>query len=163
MIAATGRDETGLQSRWPTTDNENAIIAAGFGRPLRMPTLAPLLTDRRILGTAHRNAIVPTRYTDIAANAFANLILPAGLYFVRQEGVGNRGPRTADKVENTALNLRHHGVRGSEPSHADHRFLCDLFDEINHRLVGTLRAKTGRPTIGGAGIHFHIPQIGKIA
>ncbi len=128
-----------------------------------MPAAPPFLADRGVLGAAHRHPVVPARYTDIAANAFADLVLAPAADLRRQEGVGNRGPRTADQVENAAADLRHHGIGRGEAPHTHDGLGGQFAHELDDRFVRAFGTKTRSAAIGGAGIHFHIPQIGHVA
>src|SRR5580658_9577539 len=66
-------------------------IAAPRGNALRVPAAAPLLADGRVLCTAHRHAVVPTRDADVAADALADVLFASGVDLRRQERVGDRG------------------------------------------------------------------------
>ena len=57
---------------------------------------------------------------DVAADAFADVVDAALLDLLRQEGIGDRGPRGADHVEHAAPDLRDHGVGRGEAADADH-------------------------------------------
>src|ERR1700760_1385368 len=106
-----------------------------------MPSAAPLLPDRRILRTAHRNTVVPTGDADVAADALADVLLAPLSDLLRQKWIGNRGSCTADQIEHSPLDLRNHGVRRSEAPHSDHRPPRDLLDELDHGLVTAFRRK----------------------
>ena len=124
-----------------------------------MPAAAPLLAGGRILSAAHRNAVVPARDADVAADAFADLVLPALIDLLRQERVRDGGPGAADQIEDAAPYLRHHHIGRSEAPDADHRPFGQLLDEIDDGLVAALGGKPRRRAIGRTGIHFDVPEI----
>src|ERR1700723_2533428 len=64
-----------------------------------MPTPAPLLAGGRVLGTAHRHAVVPARNADVAAYAFAYLVVPPLVDFIRQKWVRDARSRTPDQIK----------------------------------------------------------------
>jgi len=48
---------------------------------------------------------MPARDADIAADAFANVLLAALIDFPGQKRIGNRGPRAANQIEDPAPDL----------------------------------------------------------
>src|ERR1700676_1365228 len=67
-----------------------------------MPAAAPLFTGSRILGTAHRYAVVPARDAYVAADAFPDLVFPAVLVFFWQDRIPVGGLPPPNKTEVSA-------------------------------------------------------------
>ena len=128
-----------------------------------MPAAAPFLADRGVLRTAHGHASLVTGDTDVAADAFANLVDAAIADLRRQERIGDRGPRRADEIEHAAADLRDHRIRRGEAADADHRFIGQLFDKGGIRLLVALhRFKTrGGAVIGPTG-DVDVPEVGQL-
>ena len=105
-----------------------------------MPALLPLLSLGRILGTANRCHHVVLGHTDIAADAFPDILEATLVNLARQKGIGNRRARRTDQVEHTALYLRNHRVCGSKPPYPDDRFSGQRFDK---RGIGLLESLVG--------------------
>ncbi len=112
-----------------------------------------------ILRAAHRHAVVPARDADIAADALANLVLPALVDLVRQKRVRDRGPCAPDQIEYSAPYLRDHHVGRSEAADSHHRPPGQLLHEIDDGLVASLGREPRGRAIGGAGIHLDVPKI----
>src|ERR1700678_3738978 len=116
-----------------------------------MPTPAPLLAGGRVLGTAHRHAVVPARNADVAAYAFAYLVLPPLVDFIRQKWVRDGRSRAPDQIQDAPPYLGDHHVRRGEAAHAHHRPLRQLLDEIDDGFVAALGRKSRGRAVGGAG------------
>ena len=80
--------------------------------PLRMPAAAPFLHDGRVLRAAHRREAVLAGHADVAADALADLVEAALLDLPRQKRVGDRRAGGPDEVDDSAPDLREHGVSG---------------------------------------------------
>src|ERR1700692_4073800 len=106
-----------------------------------MPIAAPLFARGRILGTAHGHAVVPARDADVAADAFADLVLSALVDFIRQKRICDGGSGAADQIEDAAPYLRDHYIGRSETTDAHHRPFSQLLDEIDDGLVAALGGK----------------------
>src|ERR1700692_2611332 len=127
-----------------------------------MPAAAPLFTGGRILGTAHRYAVVPARDAYVAADAFADLVLPAVIDFFRQVRIRDGGSRASDQIEDSAAYLRDHHIGRGEAAHAHDRPFGQLLDEVDDGFVAPLGGKRRRGAIGGARMHFDVPEIRNI-
>src|ERR1700683_5179825 len=144
LIAAPPERERTLKTGRSRSHDQNRGIAAGGGDALGMPSAAPLLPDGRVLRAAHRDTIVPAGDADVAADAFADVLLAALVDLQRQEGIGDGGSRGADQIEHAAPDLTDHGVRRGEAADPDHGLLGDLPDEVDDRLAPLFRGRTGR-------------------
>ena len=99
-------------------------VAVGIGRalePLGIPASSVLLAGRRILRAAEVMPGLRFRDADIAADAFADVVVAPLLDLAGQERVGNRGPRGADQVHGAARDELRHAIGVGEPSDADDR------------------------------------------
>ncbi len=83
-----------------------------------MPSAAPLLAHRRVLGAADRGRRPVAGDADVAADALADLLEPALLDLHRQERVGDRRPRGPDQVEHAVPDEPDHRVGRGEPADA---------------------------------------------
>src|SRR5207302_3841050 len=106
-----------------------------------MPPPAPLLANGRVLRTSHRHTVMPARNTDVAAYAFADVLLATLVDLLRQERIGDGGPRAANQIQDPAPDLGNHGVRRCKAPHADDGFFRNLLDEVNDGFVAALRRK----------------------
>ena len=143
----------------PGADDQHAILRLPREDHLRMPAFAPLLAGRRVLRAAHRRDGVVAADADVAADAFANVLEPPFLDLLRQERVGNRGPRRADHVEHAALDLRDHGVRRGEAPDADHRLGGQRLHEGDELLLVALLREARRVGIVFPVADVDVPQI----
>src|SRR5579862_9810452 len=118
MPAAPER-ERALEARGARADHEDPLGLRNPVNVLRMPAAPPFLAGGRVLSAAHRHAVVPARDTDVASDALADLIEAPFLDLTGQERICDRGAGPADEIEDTAANLRNHGVGRGEAAHAD--------------------------------------------
>src|ERR1700730_14323781 len=100
-----------------------------------MPPAAPFLAYGWVLRTSHRHTVMPARNADVAADAFADVLLAARIDLLRQERIGDGGPCAANQVQAPPSDLRDHGVGRCKTPHADHRFFRNLLDEVDDGLV----------------------------
>src|ERR1700692_1367853 len=119
----------------PRSHDQHRIFGA-FGRDdLWMPALAPFLAHCGILGAADRRDGEIAADADVAADAFADVLETPFLDLLRQEGVGDGGPRRADEIEYAAPDLRDHAVRRGEAADADDRLRGQALDEGGKGLL----------------------------
>lgn len=84
-----------------------------------MPTFAPLLTHRGILGAANGRGRKVTGHADVATNALANVLYASFSNFLRQERIGNEGraaPIISRRPERTNCAMRSGEVNRPTPT-----------------------------------------------
>ena len=96
-----------------------------------MPASTPFFASGRILGTAHGCKQVVARHANVTADTFADILGAVLLDFVGKERVSNSRSGSADEVEYTSLDLRHHSIRRRKSPYADHRFTGHRFYEVD--------------------------------
>ena len=101
----------GFQSGRSATHDQNRGIGAPFRNALRVPTLAPLLTHRRVLSAADRCPRLIPGITDVATDALTNLVGAALSDLLRQEGVGDRRASSTDQIDDALANQAQHRLR----------------------------------------------------
>jgi hypothetical protein len=111
VIAALPERTRRFQSGGTGADDQHPCL--GFLRPneLGMPAAAPFLAHRGVLGAAAGRHGHVAGDADVAADAFADVLDPAFLDLLREEGIGDRGPRRADEIQQALADLPHHLVR----------------------------------------------------
>ena len=90
-----------LKARRAAAHNQHCRIARRGLEALRVPAAPPFLADRRVLRATHRHAVMPARDADVAADALADVLLPALVDLARQKRIGNGRPRRTDEIEHT--------------------------------------------------------------
>src|ERR1700730_19173011 len=124
-----------------------------------MPPAAPFLAYGWVLRTSHRHTVMPARNADVAADAFADVLLAARVDLLPQERVGDGGPRAANQIQDPASHLRDHGVGRCEAPNADDRFFRNLLDEVDDGLVAAFRGEPRGGAIGSARGHLDVPKV----
>jgi hypothetical protein len=99
-----------LEARGSRPNDEHGAFRLLRSDDLRVPAATPFLAHRRVLGAAEVRRSVIARHAHVAADAFADLVDPAFLDLLRQEGVRDRRARGADEVEDAAPDLRDHRI-----------------------------------------------------
>ena len=127
-----------------------------------MPALAPLLAHAGVLGAADRRNGVVARHTDVAADAFADVVEPAFFDLSRQEGICNGRACRTDDVDHAAAQLRDHGVGRGETTDADHGLAGGLLDEIDEGFLGAFAAEARGQRVVVPGRYIHVPQVGQL-
>ena len=127
-----------------------------------MPTATPLLAHCRVLRAADRGRSRVGRDADVAADALANLVVPALLDLCGKEGVGDRGPRRADQVEDAFLDHPDHRVRRREPADANDWLRRELLEAAHVRLLRTLVGEPRGDRVEVPVSHHEVPQVGEL-
>ena len=130
------------------------------GDLLRVPAAPPLLRDRRVLRATQMHALIVRRAADVAADAFADFVHPSVADLGGQEGVGDRGSRSADEILDAAPDLAHHHVGRGEAADRDHGLRRQRFDEGDLRLLVAFAAEARRlRVIAERARDVHVPQV----
>ena len=161
LKAAPRQRQRRLQPRRTRAHDQNRPFALR-PRHLGMPAAPPLFAHGRVLRAAHPDPIIPRRDADVAADAFADLVLAPLVDLAGQEGVGNRRPRPADQVQHPAPDHRHHRIGRGKAAHADHRLVGDGLDKVDQLFMAALGGKARRGTVGDGIIHFHVKEIRRV-
>src|ERR1039457_2204551 len=101
--------------------------------------------------------------TDVAADAFADVLQTPLAHFGRQERIGDRRAGGADQVDDTALELAEHGVRRGEPADAHDGLTRELAHVGNPILEGTFAHETRRAHLLVIISDYDVPQIWQVA
>src|SRR5262249_1171241 len=127
-----------------------------------MPAAPPFLAHGRVLGAADRHRFVVAGAADVAADAFADLVLAAFIDLARQERIGDRGARRADEIKLALADLPDHGVGRGEAADADHGLARQLVYEADIALLVTLlgEASTHRIVVDVADVD--VPQVRQV-
>ena len=91
-------------------DDEDFIFRFFRRNDLRMPTTAEFFAHGGILCASYWNETRITRHADVAADAFADVFVPAFFDLVRQERVGNGWTCRTDEVHDAALDGGDHAI-----------------------------------------------------
>src|SRR5712691_338878 len=128
-----------------------------------MPTAAIFLAGRGVLRTNHRRpAEFPARDADIAADADADVVVPAFLDLFRQPRIGNGGARRADDVGDSLGDDLSHLFRIGKSPDSEYRLLGHLLHETGPRHLVALGIETRRAGIlapFGDVAHIDVPQV----
>src|SRR5688572_30270291 len=87
--------------------------------------------------------------------------MPTFLDLLRQEGIGDGGPRAADEVERAGLDHAYHHVRRGEAAHTDDRARRQLLDARNEVLLRGFLLEARRAGAILPGAVGQIPEIGE--
>ena len=159
FIPASRGRQCRLESCRARADNQHGTFGLLRRDDFWVPAAPPLLAHRRVLRAAQVGRGIVARHTHITADAFADLVDPPFLDLLRQERIGDRGPRRADEVHDASPNLRDHRVRRGEAPHADHRLARQLFDEACIFLLKTLLCEARRLAVVGPVRNVDVPQV----
>ena len=121
-------------------NNEDVADVSGGTDLLGVPAAPPFFSHGGVLGAADGGHGVVTGDADIAADAFADVVKPAFFDFLRQEGIGDGGPRGTDHIHDALFDNPHHGVGRSIAANADDRLGREFFHTLD---VGFLKAFFG--------------------
>src|SRR5688572_6239827 len=100
-----------------------------------MPSSFVFFPYCRVLGAVDRPANIVASNTDVAPDAFTNVVDPTLFDFLWEERVGDRRAGGSDQIENAALDLRYHRVGRREPADADDRLCRNAFHIFCVRLL----------------------------
>ncbi|MPL80185.1 hypothetical protein SDC9_26081 [bioreactor metagenome] len=162
VIAAQGERAGSFQPGRPRADDQHVAAVALRVHLLGVPTLAPFFHEGRVLraaADAHRHVAGDA---DVAADAFADVLDPAFLDLLRQEGIGDRGPGAADEIEHTLPHQPRHHIGRGEAADADDGARGQLANAGHQHLLRRLflEARGARAILPGA--LRQIPQVGQI-
>ena len=162
LVTALTERPRGLEPRGPRADDQHATVRAPGRDVLGMPSAAPLLANRRVLGTSQRRDDVFAGQTDVAGDAFAYVVLASFLDLARQERIGDARARGADQIQHAAPDLADHGVGRGKPADADDRLGRDFLDEGNIGLMVSFLRETGRRTVMLRAADIDVPKVGQL-
>ena len=163
-ITALAQGHGAFQPGRPAADHQHGILRVALGgrHALGMPTAAILFPHGGILGAADRHPHVVMGAADVAADAFADLILAALGDLARQPGIGDGGPCRADEIEDSAADLGDHHVRRGEAPDADHGLAGQLLHLRHIALLESLLGEAGAHGIVLDIGDVDVPEIGKL-
>jgi hypothetical protein len=166
LVAAAAEDECAFEAGGTGADHGDAARRGRRLHPLRMPAAAVFLQRRRILRADDRDVALEAGDALVAADALADVVEPAFVDLVRQEGIGDRGTGAADDVALPAAQHAHHLVGIGEPADVDDGNLGDLLHVARPRrlMIGLVEARrTGilAPFLQAADVH--VPEVDEAA
>ena len=137
------------------------------GEALRVPAPAVLLAHRRVLCADDRRAEVDAADAGVAADALADLVEPALVDLLRQEGIGDGRARRSDHVERAAANELRHRVGASEAPDAGDRLRGERADLRDPRRLPALgphprRRRVVGPLVDGAPADLEVPKVDEV-
>ena len=155
-IAALAQGHGAFEPRRAAAHHQHGLLGMALRRrhAFGMPAAAVFLAHGGILGAADRHPHVVMGTADIAADAFADLVLAALGDLAGQPGIGDGGPRRADEVEHAPADLGDHHVGRGEAPDADHGLAGQLLHLGDIALLESL--------LGEAGAHGIILDIGDV-
>ncbi len=163
IIAAQGQGPRRFEaSRAGAYDQD--ILARPLGvHPLGMPAAPPFLHPCGVLRAAAHALGHVAGDADIAADAFADVLYPALFDLFGQEGIGDRGPRTADEIERPLPDHPRHHIGAGEAADAHDRLARKLADATHKGLLrGLFLEARGARAIFPRPVR-QIPKVGQIA
>src|SRR5450631_876754 len=144
-------------------DYQYGVVGAALRKFLRMPAAPIFLAGGGVLGADHGGAAdFPARNAYIAADADANVVVATLFDLLRQPGIGDRRPRSADDIGDALGHNLGHLFRIGEAAHAEDRLLGDLLDEARPRHLVALLIEPGWTRVLaplGDVADIHVPQI----
>ena len=163
LVAAMAERLRGLQPGGAGADHQDLRVGGLPADPLRVPAPAPLLAHGRVLGAAQRRDRAVAGHADVAADALADVLVPALLDLLGQERIGDRRAGGADEVQDAAPDHPRHRVGRREPPDAHDRLRGERLQAADVRLLGGFVAEAGGDRIVLPRSRDEVPQVGQLA
>ena len=144
VIATQRQGARRLKPRRSRADDQHRPAVPPGVHLLRVPALAPFLHEGRVLGAARDRHGHVASDADVAADAFADVLDPAVLHLLRQERIGDGGPRAADEVQHPLPHQPRHEVGRGEAADTHHRLRSQLANAGDQRLLRRLFLEAAR-------------------
>src|SRR5579862_4786341 len=114
-VTTLAEDASAFHACRAATHYQHRTRGFRFRKPFRMPATAVFLTHGLVLRTHDLADLIEFRYAYVASDAFTNVLQASLFDLFRQERIGDRRPRCADKIQDLRAQNIDHVIRTGEP------------------------------------------------